>query len=85
MGQVAQSLEVSRPGADMGLVAAPDITHRNPPLATLRVIAIIGSLAAAALIVLAFNSSLMLGLGALAFAPVVPLGLVVAVDRVLGR
>lgn len=69
----------------MTVVVPPDIAYRSPPLSTLRLIAIIGSVAAAALIVLAFNSSVVLGLGALAFAPMIPLGLVVAVDRVLGR
>jgi hypothetical protein len=85
MGQLTQFLEVSRPAADMTHVTAPDIRYANTPLATLRLVAVLGSLAAGVLIVLAFGSSLVFGLVALAVAPMIPLGLVLAVDRVFGR
>ena len=85
MGQPTQLLEVSRPDADMTHVTAPDVRHPGTPLPTLRLVAIFGSLVAAALIVLAFGSNLVLGLVVLALAPMIPLGLVVAADRVFGH
>jgi hypothetical protein len=85
MGQLTQFLEVWGPDADMTRVTAPDVRYANTPLSTLRVVAVLGSLAAAVLIVAAFGSNLVFGLVALAISPMIPLGLVLAVDRFLGR
>jgi hypothetical protein len=85
MGQLTQFLEVSRPDADMTHVTAHEVRYAKTPFTTLRLVAVIGSLAAAVLIVAAFGSNLVFGLVALAISPMIPLGLVLAVDRVLGR
>jgi hypothetical protein len=66
-------------------VTAPDVRYANTPLTTLRLVAVIGSLAAVVLVVAAFGSSLVFGLVALAISPMIPLGLVLFVDRVLAR
>ena len=64
-------------------MAGTDVVHRTTSLTVLRVVAAIGSVLALGLVVTAFSSGWLIGAIALATAPVVPLVLVVLVDRVL--
>jgi len=59
-------------------VAAP------PSLLPLRIVAVLGVLVALAGVVWAFATSIVLGVFALILAPVVPLALVLAADRIRG-
>ena len=66
-------------------MSASELTADSPSLTVLRAVAVLGAIGALVAIVFAFTVSLVLGLVALAVAPVIPLTLVVVVDRFFRR